>query len=86
MIRVCPLPRSWDRIYRELSVIASQNLNVPPPPTALILAGWNFSSDAEKLFRWRETQLWAEVYGAVEIISQLNDADFYYVDELSAQL
>lgn len=82
MIRVCPLPRVWGEIYRKLSDICHENSNIPSPPIALILAGWNFSDDFSKKRRWDETVQWAAEFGGTEFISQLIESDFYHVDEL----
>jgi len=51
------------------------------PPTPLILAGWNFSSDSEKNSRWEDTIKWAKTCGAEHILTKINDDDFYYVSE-----
>jgi hypothetical protein len=83
MIRICPLPLAWAEIVRQLSKISSLNPEIPSPPIALILGGWNFSDDFEKKNRWDATVEWAEKFGGNELIYQLNDADFYYVDEMS---
>lgn len=83
MVRVCPLPYVWVKIFSQLSKIASADPTIPAPPIALILAGWNFSDDFEKQSRWDETVAWIKRYGKEDLISFIKDEDYYYVDELS---
>ena len=47
------------------------------------MAGWNFSDDFEKHHRWESTVNWAEKYGGKELISALEDGDYYCVDILT---
>lgn len=83
MIRVCPLPQIWGQIYNKLKTIELQNADIPSPPIALILAGWNFSDDFGKKNRWDDTLEWINKYGGEDLISCLTDDDYYCVEELS---
>ncbi len=83
MQRICPVPNVWNLTYQELDRYAAIK-SVPRPPTPLILAGWNFSSDAEKMNRWEETVHWAKAYGAENIVDGIKDEDFYQVAELTS--
>jgi len=52
----------------------------PSPPIPLILAGWAYSNDVEKMQRWEETVAWARNNGCPEIV-EVPDEDFYYAEE-----
>lgn len=52
--------------------------NPPFPPKPLILAGWAYSSDIEKMKRWDETVSWANANGCEKIINEIPDSDFYF--------
>jgi hypothetical protein len=54
------------------------------PPVPLILGGWNFSSDLQKMRRWDEMKSWAINNGCPALVEGLSDSDFYWVDEPSA--
>jgi hypothetical protein len=47
----------------------------------LILNGWAYSNDVEKMRRWEETVTWARDNGSPEII-EIPDEDFYYTQGL----
>lgn len=53
------------------------------PPTPLILSGWAYSNDAEKMRKWEETVAWASANGCPEIVNEIADADFYLVESPS---
>lgn len=48
--RVCPNPMIWNDLYKMMC----EDLNEQKISKPLILAGWNFSSDMEKLIRFKE--------------------------------
>lgn len=73
MIRICPNPVAWDKVYRRLIAHARERGVLGEPPRPLILAGWVHSNDAQKMERWRETVDWAEANGSAEIIEQVDD-------------
>jgi hypothetical protein len=51
----------------------------PSPPVPLILSGWAFSNDVDKINRWQEMVAWAKANGCSEIVDAIADEDFYYV-------
>lgn len=83
MIRVCPNPLPWNSVYQRLIEATQSRSDLPEPPIPLILAGWVFSNDADKMRRWEETVLWAKNAHCDEIIRSVSEDDFYYVEELS---
>ena len=48
--RICLKPTYWSDFYKLLQQVTGKN-DIPKP---LILAGWNFTSDEEKLSRFKE--------------------------------
>jgi hypothetical protein len=78
VIRICPRPRVWNRLHRLLVLPA--NACSQPPPKPLILGGWWISSDAEKLHRWKQTELWCEAHGYSALLDGLTPEDFYFGD------
>lgn len=81
MKRICPNPMQWHETYERLTNYAQRNLCTPPsPPKPLILAGWAYSNDIEKMQRWEETVDWAEKNGCNNIVSDIPDHDFYFVE------
>jgi len=82
--RVCPNPIPWNQVFERLASYAE---NCPcvstSPPAPLILAGWAYSNDHEKMGRWEETVAWANVNGCAEIVDGIPDSDFYFVDNPS---
>ncbi len=83
MIRVCPNPIPWNKVFRRLSIIADARPNLPKPPTPLILNGWVFSNDTEKMNRWNETIEWAKKADCDDIVLLLKDDDYYYTESLT---
>jgi hypothetical protein len=81
MIRICPNPSEWQRVYESLLVFAHKN-NCVAPPVPLILAGWTFSNDREKQSRWSDTVAWTRNHRCRDLID-LPDEAFYYVVEVS---
>jgi hypothetical protein len=80
MVRVCPMPSRWDEVYKELIKYSKQRLCSPPvPPIPLILGGWAYSNDEEKMERWRKTSNWAIENGCAEL-AEIADKDFYKVE------
>lgn len=87
MKRICPNPIPWNRVFERLTLHARSHDCVPPsPPTPLILAGWAYSNDIEKLQRWHETIAWAKSNECMEIVSNLPDSDFYFTDAPSTHV
>jgi hypothetical protein len=81
MKRICPNPIPWSSAFERLKLHATSRHCIPPsPPLPLILAGWAYTNDCEKMQRWEETVAWAERNGCTEIVSEIPDSDFYSVD------
>lgn len=80
MNRICPHPARWNDVFNQLMEYAKTHRCIPPPKP-LILAGWAFSNDLEKLRRWSKTVNWANENGCAEIVSSLSDEDFYCVQD-----
>ena len=75
---ICPQPPVWNSIYQNLCKFHAKNCPTdPPPPVPLILAGWAFSTDEEKATRWQDTLNWAKTHGALDLIPELSESDFY---------
>lgn len=82
MMRICPNPGAWHATFERLSAHAQSCSCTPPyPPKPLILAGWSYSNDIEKMQRWEETVAWAEKNGCSKLLSGIPDCDFYYVEK-----
>lgn len=86
MAIVCPLPKHWSPIYLALLKAAERTPGVPPPPKPLILAGWAYSSDAEKNDRWRATIQWAEKWGFSGLIPDLSKDMMHVVEDVSTDM
>ena len=82
MHRICPLPKAWILVHRELDKFAKTK-GVAQPPTPLILGGWHFSSDAQKNSRWNETVTWARKHGVEHFLENIKDEHFYEVTEFT---
>ena len=81
MIRICPNPMPWHDVYERLTVYARTHRCVPSaPPGPLILAGWAYSNDMEKMRRWEETVTWATNNDCGDLVA-VPDTDFHCVDE-----
>lgn len=72
----------WNDAFECLTRFAKAHPCTPPsPPKPLILAGWAFSNDVEKMQRWEETVAWANDNGCPEVVRTIHDDDFYFVSE-----
>lgn len=81
MIRICPNPSAWHKAFKRMNRYAHNHLCTPSsPPAALILAGWAYSNDVEKMNRWDETLAWADRNGCGDLAADISDCDFYFVD------
>ncbi len=82
MKRICPNPMPWHKINERLSNYAQLHPCIPPsPPKPLILAGWAYSNDVEKMHRWEETVAWAVKNGCSDFLSGIPDKDCYFVEK-----
>lgn len=79
--RICPNPSRWNDVFEQLLEYAEAHARPSRPPPPLILAGWAYSNDTEKMRRWRETVEWASANGCAGIVEGISDADFYQVEE-----
>ena len=81
MTRICPNPMPWKDVHERLTAYARVHPCVPPsPPVPLILAGWAYSNDTDKMRRWEETIAWARDNGCVDLVD-VSESDFYCVDK-----
>jgi len=72
----------WHSTFERLTGYAKNHQCTPPfPPTPLILNGWAYSNDVEKMRRWEETVAWANANGCRDVILDIPAEDFYYVEE-----
>jgi len=82
MKRICPNPMTWMEIFDRLTNYAQSHPCTPPsPPKLLILSGWSYTNDVEKMQRWKETVEWAARNGCTEMVSGIPDRDFYLVEK-----
>jgi len=78
MIRVCPHPSAWQSMHEKLVEYSRVARCAPPePPTPLVLAGWAYSNDRQKLERWEETVSWCAKNGCSSLLDTLSEHDFY---------
>jgi hypothetical protein len=84
MIFICPKPPIWYEIHeRLLAAWRTGGHEASEPPKPLILNGWVFSSDVDKLERWQSTVQWAEEMSLSHLIPHLAVDDQYCSDHLS---
>ena len=85
MKRICPNPMPWHQAFERLTNYARSHSCTPPsPPKPLILAGWAYSNDVEKMQRWEETIAWAEKNGCTNLVAGIPEEDFYFVERPTA--
>lgn len=71
----------WNNAFNRLTRYARAHPCTPPfPPKPLILAGWVYSSDVDKMRRWEDTVAWASNNGCADLVD-IPAGDFYYDDE-----
>lgn len=84
MYKICPLPIIWDQVYKQLlSQWELGGKNGIKPPIPLILGGWNYSNDNEKMIRWHQTVEWANNYNMNNLVDAINEQDFYFIDNIT---
>ena len=71
---ICPLSPEWANLHSAAVAAAEDGETFPKP---LILAGWAFSSDAEKRQRWKETVDWLESRGLRGLIESKVEGAWY---------
>src|SRR5262245_13660298 len=78
MKRICPNPLPWVDVVDRLTAFAKMRPCSPPsPPAPLVLGGWAYSNDVEKMRRWDETVAWAHRNGCSHLVD-IPAVDFYY--------
>ena len=65
--RVCPLPDAWCALY-ELLPGRRSDMYGAIPPSPLVLAGWDATSDDDKRERLRLHLAWAAEHGAIAAV------------------
>lgn len=84
MKQICPKPIAWNQAFKSLSSYAASHACSPAaPPKPLILAGWAYSNDEDKLLRWTETIIWARSNGCSQIVEDIPAHEFYFVENPS---
>lgn len=80
-MRICPQPAIWYQVFERLQAHARSHACVPAqPPMPLILNGWAYSNDTDKLHRWESTVDWANKNGCAELLTGIAEGHFYCVD------
>jgi hypothetical protein len=79
MIRVCPKPDVWQRLYEQLLGYSETHWCRPrsPPVAPLLNFDWHGDEHLQKI--WEET---ANANGCGELISEIPDTDFFCVEVL----
>lgn len=71
----------WHEAFERLTSYAQAHPCSPlSPPVPLILAGWAYSNDVEKMQRWEETVEWAAKNGCANLVSGISDSEFYFTE------
>lgn len=77
----------WHEAYERLNEYARKHPCVPPlPPKPLILAGWAYTNDVEKMRRWEEMIRWVTNNGCFDLLSGISESDFYYTEEPTSHM
>ena len=75
-----PIPTAWARVHKAMQRYAEVNVcNPPKPPVPLILGGWVFSTDLQKIERWADFKLWAQINGCSELVF-LATSELHFLD------
>ena len=76
--RICPMPIYWNDLFKQLT-IENKEVKINSP---LILGAWNFSSDFEKLARFKEhlslVNTRSESY---KLLDSLTEDNWYHENE-----
>jgi hypothetical protein len=77
---VCPQPQAWQALWEMLPEKTRRGAGWEPP-VPLILAGWSYSSDAEKSERFQLHLDWASSHGQADkifgFLNSLTSEDWY---------
>jgi hypothetical protein len=80
-MRICPQPVIWHQVFERLRAHADKHVCIPArPPVPLILNGWVYSNDIDKLRRWEATVDWANTNGCSALINDIEESEFYSVE------
>lgn len=86
---VCPKPNRWHQIYQDLVQnynCATSTMHEPEgsrinkeggPPIPLILNGWVYSTDFDKMQQWKKTIEWADKHDLLHLI-EVREEDKHY--------
>ena len=81
---ICPFPDVWAFIASELISFWKIKLNeAGPPPPYLILSGWNYSDDFDRMETWMNCIKWAEERNCTHLIPELPENNWYQKKSLS---
>tara|TARA_Y100001970_G_C14102679_1_gene786390 strand:- start:420 stop:1028 length:609 start_codon:yes stop_codon:yes gene_type:complete len=81
-IFVTLVPLAWHKFYQKLELLYKKNDNIKTkPPVPLILNGWVFTSDEDKIQRWNDTVSWLTSYNLEYLLDDITEEDKYYVEK-----
>ncbi len=81
---ICPFPGVWALIASELISYWKVDLNeAGPQPPYLILSGWNYSDDFNKMETWMNCIKWAEERNCTHLIPELPENNWYQQKSLN---
>ena len=76
-MKISPNPSFWHEVSKRLIAYALQQPCVPDQPSVpLILGGWAFSNDVQKMAHWNRTVDWDKVSGCSMIV-EVAEENFY---------
>jgi hypothetical protein len=81
---ICPVPGFWAFIASELISFWKVNLKeAGPQPPYIILSGWNYSDDVDRMETWMNCIKWAEERNCTHLIPQIPENSWYQQETLS---
>ena len=82
--RVCPVPTRWHELF-EMLPDRVHTATTREPPLPLILSGWHYSSNLEKMVRLALHVRWADAHGALARIDSflrgLPETEWHHLGE-----
>ena len=82
--RVCPRPSKWNELWEMLPERSRRGAGWEPP-VPLILGGWNYSSNLEKMLRLNEHIEWAGSHGCLSAVAaflmQLDEREWHHLSD-----
>lgn len=83
-MKICPNPSTWNQVSKRLIAYALKHPCIPDqPPVPLILGGWAFSNDVQKMARWNRTVDWARANGCSMLV-EVAEESFYCQETLTS--